>query len=378
MVRRTSGWAGLGQVRGWLGALVLVGCAAEDKEGDFATTDEAAVADWTDHSAPGPYAVRHELHVLTVGERELPTSLWLPASGDLEDADLIELVGGDHAEDWRDLLDAAPGGCPSTTVPGSATATVAEDGPWPLVVVSHCHECTRASKATISAHLASHGIASIAPDHVGNTLWDMDSDAALPLNADTLAVREADLIGVLDQALDGSLGVEFDAEAVGVMGHSFGSVTAGRLAQDDPRIKSAVGLAAPMENPLLPGVDVSLISVPLLLLIAQEDNSISELGNELIRTNAAEALGPVTTVEVADAGHWSMSDLCGLVEAFEAGCGEAPRQTDPAQTVVYPDPAGVRSGTAALVAAFFAQRLQGDSGAVGRLVPPSGFTITAR
>lgn len=357
---------------------VVAGCAAEPKEGDFAVAEDGGAEVPEDHSALGPYGVRHELITVEVGDRSLPTSLWLPAQGSAETADIVTLLGGAHAESWRELLAAAPEGCPSTTVPGSGTAAEAEGGPWPLVVVSHCHECTRASKARISAHLASHGIASVAPDHVGNTLWDMDTEDALPLDTSTLAVREADLIGLLDAALAGELGADFDPEAVGVMGHSFGSVTAGRLAQDDPRVRAAVGLAAPMENPLLAGVDMEAIEVPVLLLEAEEDNSITELGNELILANADEAAGGAVLAQVADAGHWSLSDLCGLVDAFSAGCGSAPRQTDPSETVDYPDPSEVRAGTAALVTAFFAAELQGDDGAVARVVLPAGFSVQRR
>jgi predicted dienelactone hydrolase len=361
--------------------LVLVlgsGCGPDPKDEPFAVSEDGAAEVPENHTALGPFGVRHELLTVQVGDRSLPTSLWLPAEGSAETADIVTLLGGDQAESWRQLLAEAPEGCPSTTVPGSGEAEEAEGGPWPLVIVSHCHECTRASKARISAHLASHGIASLAPDHVGNTLWDMGSDDALPLDTSTLAIREADLIGVLDAALAGELGTDFDPEAVGVMGHSFGSVTAGRLAQDDPRVRAAVGLAAPMENPLLAGVDMDLVEVPVLLLEAEEDNSITEFGNELITANADEAAGGATLARVADAGHWSLSDLCGLVDAFSAGCGSAPRQTEPSETVEYPDPGEVRAGTAALVTAFFAAELQGDAGAVSRVVLPAGFSVQRR
>ena len=54
-------------------------------------------------------------------------------------------------------------------------------------------------------------------------------------------------------------------------------------------IGAAFALAAPMENPLLPGVDVAMITEPLGFLVAREDNSITELGNNLIRSNFTEA-----------------------------------------------------------------------------------------
>ncbi len=355
----------------WLGLAALVGLAACGGKG----ADSGAAGGGTAgvHAAQGPYGVTHTVHSLTLGERTVEVSVWAPKDGTGPEGDIVEVVGGAHAADWQALIDAAPEGCPSTRIAAGRDQEVSAAGPFPLVLSSHCHGCTRASKATIAARLASHGIVTAAPDHVGNTLWDEQAGEGLPLNTDTLELRRADIVGVLEAALDGSLGVDIDPERVGALGHSFGSVTVGLVAQTDGRIQAVAGLAAPMENPLLPGVEVAGLDLPVLLLVAEEDNSIGELGNELIRQNADQIPGPVDMVSVADAGHWSLSDLCGLVDAFAPGCGEAPRQTDPEATVQYPDPAVVRAGTATIVTAFFAEQLQGDTGAAARAELPGGF-----
>ena len=83
-----------------------------------------------------------------------------------------------------------------------------------------------------------------------------------------------------------------------------------------------------MENPLIPGVKLSEIAEPLLFLVAREDNSITEFGNKLIRDNYAAATNRAWKLEVADAGHWSVSDLDGLIPAFNKGCGPGTRQDD--------------------------------------------------
>ncbi|HMV68212.1 MAG TPA: dienelactone hydrolase family protein, partial [Myxococcota bacterium] len=242
------------------------------------------------------------------------------------------------------------------------------EGRWPLVVASHCTGCTRFDLMTVAERLASHGVVVAAPDHAGDTLQDDLAGTSLPLDTETLALRRDDLKAVLDAALDGAWvdGLTFDADRVGALGHSFGSVTAGLLAQGDPRIRAVMGIAAPMENPLLPGVEVATLTTPLLLLVAQEDHSIFEIGNELIRDNWASAGGPAWKVELPDAGHWSVSDLCGLTAGFMPCCGDAERQVGGAP-FTYGDPAALRDRTATVAAAFFLDRFEIAPGALDDL-----------
>ena len=121
--------------------------------------------------------------------------------------------------------------------------------------------------------------------------------------------------------------IAIDPERIGVYGHSFGAVTAGKAALSDPRIRAVAGLAAPLANPLFPGVEMKDISVPVLLVLAEEDNSILEFGNDFIRQGFEAANTPAWLVSIADAGHWSISDVCGLTSAFSAGCGEGIRHS---------------------------------------------------
>ena len=131
------------------------------------------------------------------------------------------------------------------------------------------------------------------------------------------------------------------------------------VAETDPRVGAGFALAAPMQNPLLPGVTITNIAKPLGFLVAVEDNSITELGNQLIRNNFDAAVGPAWKIEVADAGHWSVSDLVGLVDGFAPGCGAGTRQTD-GQPFTYLDAATGRAITAAYATAFFKAYLVDD------------------
>jgi dienelactone hydrolase len=255
--------------------------------------------------------------------------------------------------------------------------TAEPGGPWPTVLFSHCHTCTRFSSYSLAERLASHGFLVAAVDHAGNTLFDQLEGTALPVNLATLELRAADMQRVLDELLDpaaGSLPSAFvglaDSERVGVFGHSFGSVTTGKLLQDDDRFIAGVGIAAPFESPLLPGITMAAISEPLLLLVAREDNSITEIGNNILRTNFTTANTPAWKIEFTDAGHWSFSDICNLIAGFQPGCGEGQRQTNPAESFTYLDNQLARDLSATKITAFFAMTLRGEAEARDQLEAP--------
>ncbi|MEO8700931.1 MAG: hypothetical protein ABI867_12860, partial [Kofleriaceae bacterium] len=95
-------------------------------------------------------------------------------------------------------------------------------------------------------------------------------------------------------------------------------------------------------------------------VVAVEDNSITEFGNKFIRDNFTAATVPAVKLEVPDAGHWSVSDLDGLVDLFAPGCGAAQRQTD-GEDFEYLDPEAGRAIAAAYATAFFKANLQDDA-----------------
>lgn len=324
--------------------------------GDGADSAEAAPS--VDPTAAGAWSVGHRSVVLEDAERPLTVEVWYPTEAAPGNVAVSEaFLSGEQQSDYAGWLAAADPDCSTATTSAVADAAQAPGGSWPAVVFSHCHTCTRFSSFTIAERLASHGIVVVAPDHAGNTLFDAEP---LGLSAHTLEIRRVDGIRALDALLDGTLGVaDIDAGAIGAVGHSFGSVTAGAVAQSDGRIKAAMGIAAPMENPLLPGVEISALSVPLMFVVAVEDNSITEAGNVLIRSNFEAATAGAYKAEVADAGHWSFSDLCGLVEAFEPGCGSDERQTD-GEVFEYLPAAEGRDVAAGLAAAFFLGELRGE------------------
>jgi predicted dienelactone hydrolase len=357
-------------------AAAFVGCGTSEHAPP--PLDAPEVTPGADYGGPGPYPVgnRRIAIVDRTGERSLTVELWYPAvesaraaadagqpieafeAGTEDQATLAQLVAEAPAECVRRQMRSA-----------AAAAPIADPVLLPVVVFSHCHACTRYDVAEVSERLASHGIVVAAPDHIDNTLWDQLAGSTVIPGPSFLEVRTSDVSSVLDRLLDpaapempAELRGRIDGARAGVMGHSFGGATTGRVVVTDDRFAAAMTIAAPI-NPFLV-VDLDAVKVPYLFVLAKEDNSITELGNLLLRRNYERVATAAWLVELADAGHWSMSDLCGLVDMFDAGCGEGIRQTEAGVPFTYVDPAIARERTADAAAAFFAKFLLGDADGV--------------
>jgi predicted dienelactone hydrolase len=343
---------------------------SEDSE---ASSSETGGPDFDGYDQPGPHPVGTRAFALPdpLGERNLEVQLWYPAARGVVTGDPIGdfVTSEPEASEFAALVDAAPEPCTRMQT-GSAfdAELVSIEAPLATVVFSHCHTCTRFSSYSLAERLASHGFLVAAVDHVGNTLFDQLDGNPLPVDVATLELRFSDMERLIDELLDPNavaLPAEFvglaDPDRLGVFGHSFGSVTTGKLLQDDPRVRAGVGIAAPFESPLLPGVAMANIDEPLLFLVAVEDNSITEIGNNIMRANFASANAPAWKIEFHDAGHWSFSDICNLVEDFQPGCGEGQRQTNPAEMFEYLDNELARGLAATRVTAFFAMTLRDEA-----------------
>lgn len=382
-------------------ALVLVatlGCSDGSSDGSGSTQDSESTQSETSQSSdgsgsesetgepdpisyaePGAHAVGNLAIDLADPDnmRDLRVELWYPATRAASGAgqDLLDFVPDEpDASSLAALVDVAPDACVRKQTNSAPAPALAElDAPLPTLVFSHCHGCARFSSFSLAEHLASHGFLVAAVDHAGSTVFDQLADTLPPLDEATLELRRDDVMRVIDELLDpaaASLPAELvglaDEQRLGVFGHSFGAITTGKVLQDDPRARAGVAMAAPLENPLLPGVVMANIEEPLMLFIAVEDNSITEFGNMAIRQNFSDANSPTWKLEFADTGHFAFSDLAGLSDYFSAGCGDGVRQTD-GQAFTYSDPFLVRELAAARVTAFFALHLLGDEDALAQL-----------
>lgn len=381
--------------------LLLAACGGDDGVNDAGVVDDAGPADsgppdggpppdpFADYFEAGPHPVGNRRFELEDGDRgrTLPVEVWYPADESARAAaatgQTLSAFEADppRSDTFASLLTDAPD-CVRTQT-RSADAPTPAEGPWPLVVFSHCHVCTRFDVASVAERLASFGIAVAAPDHEGNTLWDQLEGTAASVGEEFLEVRVADVRFVLDSLLGSDAAVpaelagQFDADRVGVMGHSFGGSTAGITAARDDRIRAGLSITAPL-TALGGGAPITTIDTPFLFLLAQEDNSIQAVGNELIRNEHRRIPAPAVLVEVEDAGHWSFSDYPGLIELFDPGCGMGTRQIggDP---FTYLDPEIARDIAADVAAAFFARHLLDDPGGLTPVIlgHPSGRTVVA-
>ena len=330
------------------------------------------------YEARGPYGVGLQTSTVTAGKRELEATVWYPSDAETGTTPMTDLVPEADRAVFAGLIDDAPPECVRATAEGTLDATIAE-GTFPVVMVSHCYSCLGLSSGFIAERLASHGVIVIGVTHAGGSLFDSVAGNPGPLNGEFLQTRSEDVINTFDVLSEsGELAAAMDTSRLGVFGHSYGATTTGLVLQSDDRFSAGVAIAAPIQNPLLPGVDTAEVAEPMLYLLMEEDNSIQTIGNNLLRTNAMSMPAGSWLVELADAGHWSPSDLCGVVDDFMPGCGEDVRQTDGTPFTYLSADEG-RSITASYVTAFFALHLQDDAAAedyLGTAAPDDTVTVT--
>ncbi len=286
----------------------------------------------------------------------------------------------------RDLLSAkwpaADSACVRARASVAEAAPLAEGGPFPVVAFSHCTGCFATSSSALLEALAARGFVVVAPDHQGNTLVEAEAKNNAPINEQFLALRAGDIAKVLDVALDGPgipgvAPASLDAAKVGMLGHSYGALTTGLVAYQNPRVKAALAIAAPME--FIGPAKVAEMKVPVGFLVAREDHSINEAGNQQMRAQASSAPPPAWIGEVTDAGHWSFSDVPGLVPAFKAGCGAAKSQVPPYGAFDYLPAAEARAEGSRWVVAFFEAFLKSDEAAAAALASARPLTaVTLR
>ncbi|MCB9569092.1 MAG: hypothetical protein H6710_18075 [Myxococcales bacterium] len=357
------------------------GTAASTGAGTEGETEGGAI----DYGAPGPHPVGNRRFTLPSGDRTLLVEVWYPADASAKAAadagrPIADFVpAGPDRDAFEGLLGAlSPAGKIGTRLQtrSAEDAALAAGGPWPLLVFSHCHNCLRFSAFSLAEHLASHGFVVAAPDHTGNTLFDELAGMSADLSDEFLVIRRGDLQALLDALLGDAPEVPaelhgaLDPARVGAFGHSYGAATVGRLLQDDPRPLAGLPLAAPVQNPIFPGTMIAAIDRPMLFVLAEEDNSISIIGNNLIRQNFKDAAPPSWLVEVRDAGHWNFSDICGLTDAFAAGCGDGERMAAPHDPFTYLDIDVARGLASAYALAFFDLHLRGNAAAADYLATP--------
>lgn len=336
--------------------------------------------------APTDHAVGTVRVELDVAEgRRLPVQLWYPA---VESARAAAQAG-------RPVLDFEPPGRERsilerlTRTAGSlytqrtmhaadAPEVLEQAEPFPLVLISHCNDCTRYTYFETAEQLAAKGFVVAAPDHVNNTLYDYVEGTSVGVELDNfLETRRQDMFTLTDILLNPSAVVvprglrgKIDPDRIGMAGHSFGALTTAYASTRDPRIRAIAALAMIIsfgDNlPLLGAelakrVPATRLSKPAFLLAATED--VIEIGglNALIRQNYLDYPSEAWLATLRDAGHYSVTNICGIDPLYTNGCGSGLRVTRFLQPFDYLDIDTATALTAALVTTFFELQLKGTS-----------------
>jgi len=278
--------------------------------------------------------------------RVLPTDVWYPVA---DGAPVGEVADHPFGQPHGAERDAPPA-----------------EGPRPLALFSHGNAGLRRQSCFLTTHLASWGVVVAAPDHSGNTTFEMvpitDREELKRIHLNARRDRPRDLITVLDAIVAGSdRWPAVDARRVAAIGHSYGGWTAFKLPRLDTRVQAVCGLAPvaelfvghkafePDELPLPDGVAA--------LVIAGVADVKVELGATIFPL-CQRLRDPHCLVTVKGADHYHFCDGVELLHSLHERRSD-PRQSNAARPYadLLPEAATHRALcglTSAFLCAFFA------------------------
>jgi predicted dienelactone hydrolase len=301
--------------------------------------------------SPGPFPVGVTTKVfidssrtdaLTKEPRTLVTEIWYPATDNartLPKASFTDFIPGGVTPELEFMLKAAYKLTSADLNRGFSTVAARDakirDGRFPLVLFSHGNRGLRFQNTFWCDYLASHGYIVVSPDHTGNAGLTIIK-GKLVLYQGTERDRSAedrpkDLAFIIDQLTslnarassegDSRFMGKLDLEKIAASGMSFGSYTAIKLADRDPRVKAVIGMAyAPPEGH-------TNVAIPTLLMLGEEDQTIEAKGNAAIRSNFEAHRGPTLLLELKRGGHFSFTDMFKINPNHGDGVGTGKRKS---------------------------------------------------
>ena len=331
-----------------LSLLALSACSGGvDGPGPAAEPEDTGVSmPWTAPDAPGPWiAGTWEDELVGRTGESLVVQVWFPASEADEDLYMYNdvLAFGAHDD-----------GVPDCRLPR------------PVVVFSHGYSAVRFQSVFLTEHLAAHGWVVVAPDHTGNTLYDLDQDR----DGEVGFRRPWDVADSFDWLLGqgasgGPLEGCIDPDAgYAVVGHSFGGWTSLMVAgatvdvvaadegcagngaiwcdvyhswrADNP--EDVVGdLSDPRawaSVPMSPGglevmgEGLANIDIPILIMGGTKDD-LTPWDTQVAPMYDLLTASPRALAGVVDAGHYTPSDVCSFLPIFDDCVGEEGGWIDP-------------------------------------------------
>ena len=301
----------------------------------------SAAAEVRDPLAPGPYAVgvtttvfidETRTDALTKEPRTLVTEIWYPATDEarnLPKTKFTDFLPGGLTPQMDALLKTAYR-ISATEIDRQFSTSAVRDaavrkGQYPLVIFSHGNRGLRFQNTFWCDYLASHGYIVVSADHTGNAGVTVIKGKLVFFQASgreqSAQDRPKDFSFLLDQMTrwqnggDSRFAGKLDLRKVTAAGMSFGSYTAIRAADLDPRFKAVIGMAYG-----IPELHTNL-TVPQLLMLGEEDQTINKKGNEAIREQHAKHRGPSFLLEIKRGGHYSFTDMFKISPNFGDGVG---------------------------------------------------------
>ena len=283
--------------------------------GAASQTTEPAVAELPAFE-PGPYDVGVQTITINAdSDRPLTVEVWFPVTdGTTAPAYEYTLLPGAFYESPF-AIDAAP-------------AAIATDGPFPLVVFSHGSPAVRILYTNFAEAIASAGYVVAAPDHTGNTVFDLFAGTTTdretnafnrPLDVQAVITAMTDPASTETAAFVGSV----DPDAIAVAGQSAGGYTAyatvaghtneiGTVERDE-RVDAIITLA-----PSSGGIsddEFATIRQPALVIAGTADDT-TPIEPNVTRPWELSASSPHHRVDLIDGEHQSFTDFCEFAAFF--------------------------------------------------------------
>jgi predicted dienelactone hydrolase len=257
----------------------------------------------------------------------------------------------------------------------------AASGSYPLVAFSHGNSGIRRQSTFLTTHLASWGIVVAAPDHPGNTFFEMakleTEEDRKRVHLDARHHRPIDMSVVIDHvAGESGSWPAVDASRVGCMGHSYGGWTALKMPRRDPRIRAVCGLA-PASEPFVGRKAFEPGELPFdgelpVLIVAGIDDVLVDLATS-VRPLFARMAEPCALLGVEKADHFHFCDGVELLHGMHTS-NVRPNQARRAKPYAkqLPEPR-VHRLLNAVVAHFFFEALVSDRSTPGEVLTPAAL-----